>query len=279
VTTPAQAVIDQYSTGSTRLHLERALLATGKDLATLTPADLAMLEDFHTMGRFATAALVAAAGIGRHDRVLDAGTGIGGTARFVAHTIGSHVTGVDLAPEYCDAAQWLTELVGLTGQITVTCANVCALPFPDASFDVVVSQHVQMNIADKAGLYGELRRVLAPGGRLALWDVVAGTGEPLTFPVPWANDPTNSHLVSSQRFGHSSKQRDSQPTPGTTPQLRPGTRFGAFSRRRPNRSGYTSSCRTSGSRSTTCSTTLTKTAPSSSKPFSPRTQHENRRPE
>src|SRR5882757_10698131 len=58
VTTPAQPVIDQYSTGSTRLQLEWALLAAGKDLATLTPADLAMLEDFHTMGRFATAALV-----------------------------------------------------------------------------------------------------------------------------------------------------------------------------------------------------------------------------
>jgi len=200
VTTPAQPVIDQYSTGSTRLQLERALLATGKDLATLAPTDLAMLEDFHTMGRFATAVLVAAAGIGPHDRVLDAGAGIGGTARFVAHAIGSHVLGVDLTPEYCEAAEWLTELVGLAGQVTFTCANVCALPFPDASFDVVVSQHVQMNIADKAGLYGELRRVLAPGGRLALWDVVAGTGEPLTFPVPWANDPTNSHLVSAQEL-------------------------------------------------------------------------------
>ena len=172
-------------------------MAAGKDLATLAPADLAMLEDFHTMGRFATAALVAAAGIGPHDRVLDAGAGLGGTARFVAHTIGSHVTAVDLTPEYCDAAEWLTELVGLTGRVTVTCANVCALPFPDASFDVVVSQHVQMNIADKAVLYSELRRVLAPGGRLALWDVVAGTGEALTFPLPWANDPTSSHLVSS----------------------------------------------------------------------------------
>jgi len=200
VTTPAQPVTAQYATGSIRRQLERALLAAGKDLTALAPADLAMLEDFHTLGRFATAALVAAAGIGPHDRVLDAGTGIGGTARFVADAIGAQVTAVDLTPEYCDAAEWLTGLVGLAGRVTVSCADVCALPFPDASFDVVVSQHVQMNIADKAGLYGEVRRVLAPGGRLALWDVVAGTGEPLTFPVPWADDPTSSHLVSSSEL-------------------------------------------------------------------------------
>jgi SAM-dependent methyltransferase len=65
---------------------------------------------------------------------------------------------------------------------------------------VVISQHVQMNIADKRRLYAEARRVLAPGGRLAIWDVTAGAAGPLHFPVPWAQSPEQSHLVSSDRL-------------------------------------------------------------------------------
>jgi sarcosine/dimethylglycine N-methyltransferase len=77
---------------------------------------------------------------------------------------------------------------------------VTELPFDDGSFDVVVSQHVQMNVADKARLYAEARRVLAPGGRLALWDVTAGLGGPLHLPVPWATSPEQSHLVTPERL-------------------------------------------------------------------------------
>ena len=52
-----------------------------------------------------------------------------------------------------------------------------------------------MNIADKAGLYAEVARVLEPGGRLAFFDVVAGEQGPLHFPVPWANEPDRSFLA------------------------------------------------------------------------------------
>jgi SAM-dependent methyltransferase len=52
-----------------------------------------------------------------------------------------------------------------------------------------------MNIADKPRLYSEARRVLRPGGRLALWDVTAGAHQPLVFPVPWADIPERSHLI------------------------------------------------------------------------------------
>jgi sarcosine/dimethylglycine N-methyltransferase len=185
----------QYATGLSRPGIERALIAAGKDITHLVPADLAALEDFHTMGRLATAQLADLAGITATDQVLDAGTGIGGTARFLAAQRGCQVTAVDLTREYCETAEWLNGLTGLAGKITVRPGDVTSLPFPDAVFDVVISQHVQMNVSDKATLYAEARRVLRPGGRLALWDATAGTPGELTYPLPWADQPDRSHLV------------------------------------------------------------------------------------
>jgi SAM-dependent methyltransferase len=184
-----------YATGFTRANIERALADAGMDLDALQASELAMLEDFHTLSRIATAALVDLADISADDRVLDAGTGIGGTARLIAFDRGARVTAVDLTPEYCDVARWLNDAVGLGERIDVRVADVTDLPCDDASFDVVISQHVQMNIADKRALYAEARRVLVPGGRLALWDVTAGPAGPLHFPVPWATSPEQSHLV------------------------------------------------------------------------------------
>jgi SAM-dependent methyltransferase len=189
-----------YATGRARADIERALTAAGKDVHTLQASELALLEDFHSLGRLATAALVDLAQIGAGDRVLDAGAGIGGTARLIAAERGARVTAVDIAPEYCDVAEWLNDAVGLGEGIEVRNADVTELPFDDASFDVVVSQHVQMNVGDKRRLYAEARRVLAPGGRLALWDVTAGPGGPLHLPVPWATSPAQSHLVTPDQL-------------------------------------------------------------------------------
>lgn len=185
----------QYATGLSRQNIERALVAGGKDLRHLQPADLGALEDFHTLGRIATSQLAELAKVTGEDRVLDAGTGIGGAARFLAGEYGCEVMAVDLTEEYCETARWLNQLVGLDGKITVRQGDVTELPFADASFDVVISQHVQMNVADKDSLYAEARRVLVPGGRLAIWDITAaGPGE-LDYPLPWANQPGRSHLA------------------------------------------------------------------------------------
>lgn len=189
-----------YATGLIRANIERALAEAGKPTDALEASDLAMLEDFHSLGRLATAALIDLAEVGSSDRVLDAGTGIGGTARLIAAERSARVTAVDITPEYCEVAAWLNHAVGLDDMIDVRAADVTELPFEAGSFDVVVSQHVQMNVADKRRLYAEARRVLAPGGRLALWDVAAGSGGPLQLPVPWATSPEQSHLVTPERL-------------------------------------------------------------------------------
>jgi ubiquinone/menaquinone biosynthesis C-methylase UbiE len=72
------------------------------------------------------------------------------------------------------------------------------LPFADANFDVVWSQNAAMNIADRDRLYGEMHRVLRPGGRLALQEVAAGPGGEPYFPTPWASDKSISFLFAPQ---------------------------------------------------------------------------------
>jgi SAM-dependent methyltransferase len=190
----------QYATGASRQAIEQALVAAGKDLGHLRPADIALLEDFHTMGRIATAQLADLVEVTPGDEVLDAGSGIGGTARYLVERSGCHVVAVDLTEEYCQTARWLNQLVGLDDRITVRQGDVTDLPFEDATFTLMFSQHVQMNVADKALLYGEARRVLADGGLLAVWDIVAGEGGEPDFPVPWADRPEYSYLTTSDRL-------------------------------------------------------------------------------
>ena len=120
----------QYSTGLSRHNIEQALIAAGKDLHHLQPADLGVLEDFHTLGRIATSQLAELAEISSHDEVLDAGSGIGGTARFLASQYGCKVTAIDLTEEYCETARWLNRLVGLDDRISVHQGDVTDCPSP-----------------------------------------------------------------------------------------------------------------------------------------------------
>jgi ubiquinone/menaquinone biosynthesis C-methylase UbiE len=193
----------QYSTGGIQRKIEDALTAAGRRMHDLRPEDLALLEDFHTLGRFATsqlAELAHLADLGPDIEVLDAGSGIGGTARYVADRFGCRVTAVDLTDDYCDAARWLNRLVGLDHRIAVHRGDVTELPFATAAYQVVFSQHVQMNIADKHRLYREARRVLADGGLIAVWDIVSGERDEPDYPLPWADDPRLSHLVTSSQL-------------------------------------------------------------------------------
>jgi SAM-dependent methyltransferase len=87
---------NQYATGRSRQRIERALIDGGKDLGHLAPGDLGAVEDFHTSGRIATSRLAGLAEITSDDEVLDAGSGVGGTARYLADQFGCRVAAVDL---------------------------------------------------------------------------------------------------------------------------------------------------------------------------------------
>jgi SAM-dependent methyltransferase len=200
------AIEDQYSTGRLGASILEALREAGHDPDHLDPSALAPFEEFHTLGRVASTALAEAAAITATDRVLDVGCGIGGPARFLATRYGCRVQGIDLTPEFIDVARDLNTRVGLGNAIDLRVGNALDMPFPDGSFDVVWTQHVSMNIADKAGLYAEIGRVLKPGGRLAFFDVVAGDESPPHFPVPWANGPDRSFLAQPETIRETLEQ-------------------------------------------------------------------------
>ena len=110
--------------------------------------------------------------------VLDVGSGVGGPARFLAATYGCRVTGIDLSEPFVEAARYLTQRTGQSERVLFEAASALDLPFDDGQFDVVLLQHVAMNISDGARLR-EIRRVLKPGGKFATFDVVLnGEAEP-----------------------------------------------------------------------------------------------------
>jgi sarcosine/dimethylglycine N-methyltransferase len=184
------------ATGLTE-RLKTALAVFGPEEQRLLPQQLAALDQFHTRGLGATAELAKLAGITSDMAVLDVGSGVGGPARFLAATYGCRVTGVDLSEPFVDAARYLTERTGQSGQVAFQTASALELPFDDGSFDAVLLQHVAMNIADRVELYREIRRVLKMGGKFATYDVVARGGEP-HYPVPWARTPATSFLVTAE---------------------------------------------------------------------------------
>lgn len=186
-----------YGSGGLGDRILRALVEAGKDVDRLTPDDLAPVDQFHTGQRGATVRLARLAKISARDRVLDVGAGIGGPSRFLAKTIGCRVSGIDLTAEFCEVAAMLARRTGLDALVDYRQGDALDLPFDDATFDVVWSQNAAMNIADRGRLYAGMRRVLRPGGRLAIQDVVAGPGGAPHFPAPWARDPAISVLLSA----------------------------------------------------------------------------------
>ena len=166
----------------------------------LSPEELGALDHFHTGGLRASRELLEVAQIRAEDRVLDIGAGLAGSARLLASVVGCRVDCIDMSPDYCVGAVLLNRLTGLGDRIKVHQGSALDLPFTDGSFDVVWMQNVGMNIADKRTLYGEIARVLEPGGRYAFQEMAAGKAATSYYPLPWATDPADNFLVSADEM-------------------------------------------------------------------------------
>lgn len=112
------------------------------------------------------------AGIERGSQVLDVGSGYGATARFLAKTYGCWVVGINISPRENELAAERNRDAGLDDRIEIQYGDFHDLPHDDASFDVVWSQEALLHAADKPQVLSECHRVVRPGGRLAVSDLL-----------------------------------------------------------------------------------------------------------
>ena len=196
--TVEREVADHYAHGALIEAIEKALAASGIDRDAVTVADLAPVDEFHIGGRPATVDLAVQIALAPSDRVLDVGCGLGGAARFFADEVGCAVTGIDLTAEYVATARTLSGWVGLGERNTFEHASALAMPFGDASFDAAYMLHVGMNIEAKTELFTEIARVLAPGGKLGIFDIMRTNDGEVVYPVPWAETAETSYVASPE---------------------------------------------------------------------------------
>jgi ubiquinone/menaquinone biosynthesis C-methylase UbiE len=193
-------VADHYANSSLEQAVLDALTASGKDIARLSPADLAPVDEFHTGGRQATVDLAEQLDFSAGMHVLDIGCGIGGASRYFSEARGCRVTGIDLTDDYVRTAGALSKRVGLDERLAYRQASALALPFDAGTFDGAYMLHVGMNIEDKPQLFAEARRVLKPGATFAIFDVMrTGDGE-LRFPLHWSATPATSFVASPEEY-------------------------------------------------------------------------------
>ena len=164
------------------------------DLDEVTREDIAGVDEFHVRGAQVSRELAETIDL-RNSKLLDIGCGIGGPCRMLADEYGCEVTGIDISKEFIRTATRLSELVGLSSKTSFIHGDALSLPFADQTFDVVWTQHVQMNIKDKVKFYSEIQRVLKVKGIFLYYDIFEKGPERITYPVPWANEPALSFLA------------------------------------------------------------------------------------
>ena len=197
---PTASIQALYGSGGLVERILGALAADGQDIDNPTVEMFQLVDQLHGGGLAQTEALCELAGVADGMRVLDAGCGIGGSSRYLAHLHGCTVAAIDVTPEYVEAAERLNALCGLDGRIATRQGSVTDLPYPDGGFDLVWCQNVSMNVADKPRMFAEARRVLAPGGRYALSHAAHGPAAEPHYPLPWARDESYSFPGTPEDF-------------------------------------------------------------------------------
>jgi len=169
---------NQYHQPALFENILKTLQQQGFDLSRLSRSDLSGIDEFHVRGAEVSKELVSEFDFNGLT-VLDIGCGIGGPARRLADEFNCKVHGIDMSHEFIRTAQELTRLVNLDNQTEFVQGDALALPYKDASFDVVWTQHVQMNIENKNQFYSEVKRVLKTGGTFIYYDIFKKNNEDL----------------------------------------------------------------------------------------------------
>src|SRR5215213_7001759 len=196
-----QIVRDHYGRrGDLESVVLEALRGVGTDVDALRIEDLAGLDQLHAGGVAATEHLFDVLALDAETRLLDVGSGVGRPARLAAASRGCAVTGIDLSPTFVELARKLTERVGLADRVTFDLGSATEMPYGDGSFSRAMLNHVGMNIPEKGRVFADVRRVLEPDGRFAVYEQMrVGDGD-LTYPLPWADDESSSFVETRERY-------------------------------------------------------------------------------
>jgi SAM-dependent methyltransferase len=167
-----------------------------KSLDRLTIEDLAPVDHFHARGFPATVELADLLPVRPGQHILDIGCGLGGPARYMAKRFQCTVSGIDITEPFVEAANKLTALLRMQGQVKIVHGDGHRLPYPDSYFDGAYTQHVTMNVADRAKFFAQAFRVLKPGAFFALTEHGLGPEGNPHYPLPWSEDGAGAYLIS-----------------------------------------------------------------------------------
>ena len=159
-----------------------------------TPEQTGLLDQYHAGGVGAVDKLIPGLALAPGDTVIDVGSGFGGPARRIAEQTPATVVGIDITPAYVEAAQTLTTRMGFADRVSFHHADIFTMS-TDRPFDAAVTMHVQMNVEDKRAWFAAIAAVLAPAGRLAVWEICTTTGRQPPWPMPWSLDGSDSFLA------------------------------------------------------------------------------------
>jgi len=187
-------VAGHYGRGELEELILQAVVQTGGDPEHLKAADLAAADEFHVGGLEATQELAGQMELHPGLRILDVGSGIGGPARYFGAEHQCKVTGIDLTEEFVHVARSLTRRTKLDHLVEFVQGSALSVAFQAETFDRAYMIHVGMNIADKAGVFREVRRVLKPGGIFAIFDILRTRNDKMAYPAPWATTEETSFV-------------------------------------------------------------------------------------
>ena len=192
-------IADHWGTGDVFGRVTEAMKAASISLESATVEQMAPVDHLHARGFAATIELADVLPIREGQHIVDIGSGIGGPARYLAKRFKCKVSGVDITEPFVDAANKITALLNMQDLVDLRLGDGHKLPYADSTFDGGLTQHVTMNVEDRARFFSEAYRVLKPGAFFALTEHGLGPEGNPHYPCPWSDDGSGAFLVTPEQ--------------------------------------------------------------------------------